>query len=146
MGDCQFFSFPTAGESARLGITMDSDPNLVLGCEAPQGDGPLFFFVPVPGGAVRVPVCAKHGERLTFLYGGQGGTGEQAQIPGVIRPHLLEMLRDGTTASAVAAEFGVQKWKALAWLAVLRNEGLACLDGTKRGAHWRLTTPPGGAT
>lgn len=74
MNGCQFFSFPTAEESAELGITLDSDPGLVLGCEAPQGDGPLFFFVPVPGGAVRVPVCAMHGERLAYLYGGQGGT------------------------------------------------------------------------
>jgi hypothetical protein len=72
-GSCQFFSFPTAEESAAFGITTGSDPNFVLGCEAPQGDGPLFFFVPVPGGAVRVPVCAKHGERLAYLYGAKGG-------------------------------------------------------------------------
>jgi hypothetical protein len=73
MGDCQFFAFPTAEESARLGITMDTDPNLVLGCGNPQGGGPLFFFVPVPGGAVRVPVCAEHGEHLSRLYGSEGG-------------------------------------------------------------------------
>lgn len=80
MAGCQFFSFPTAEESAEFGITMDSDPNLVLGCDAPQGDGPLFFFVPVPGGAVRVPVCAKHGERLAYLYGPDGGgTSEPAR-------------------------------------------------------------------
>jgi hypothetical protein len=73
MGSCQFFSFPTAGESAAFGLDTDANPDLVLGCDAPQGDGPLFFLVPVTGGAVRVPVCAKHGERLAYLYGSEGG-------------------------------------------------------------------------
>jgi len=70
MGDCQFYASPTAEEVSQLGI---SDPDVVLGCDAPQGDGPLFFFVPVTGGAVRVPVCAMHGERLAYLYGSKGG-------------------------------------------------------------------------
>jgi hypothetical protein len=36
----------------------------VIQCPEPQGAGPLFFLVPVPGGAVRVPVCDKHGRVL----------------------------------------------------------------------------------
>ena len=80
-GSCQFFSFPAAEESAAFGITTGADPDIVLGCGNPQGDGPLFFFVPVTGGAVRVPVCAMHGERLAYLYGPDGGgTGTQAQV------------------------------------------------------------------
>lgn len=77
MGDCQFFAFPAVEERAAFGITSGSDPDLVLGCGKPQGDGPLFFFVPVPGGAVRVPVCTEHGGYLARLYSGGGaGHGE----------------------------------------------------------------------
>jgi hypothetical protein len=65
MNDCQFYGSPTAEEISQLGI---NDPDIVLDCGKPQGDGPLFFFVPVTGGAVRVPVCAEHGEHLARLY------------------------------------------------------------------------------
>jgi hypothetical protein len=77
MGDCQFYSTPTAEEAAQFGV---NDPDIVLDCGNPQGDGPLFFFVPVPGGAVRVPVCAMHGERLAYLYGPEGGAEAWRQI------------------------------------------------------------------
>lgn len=49
------------------------DLKVVFECGKPQGDGPLFFFVPVPGGAVRVPVCTEHGGYLARLYGSKGG-------------------------------------------------------------------------
>lgn len=75
MSDCQFFAFPTAAEAAEMGI---SATGMVFGCGRPQGDGPLFFFVPVEGGAVRVPVCEEHCGHLKRLYGrkGDGGGGE----------------------------------------------------------------------
>lgn len=67
--DCQFFNGSTPEEAALPRIEQTSAPGLVFGCGNPQGDGPLFFFVPVPGGAVRVPVCTEHAERLAQLYG-----------------------------------------------------------------------------
>lgn len=43
---CAFFATPTEAQRERLKIT---DPDIVLGCEDRQGEGPLFFFVPVEG-------------------------------------------------------------------------------------------------
>lgn len=54
---CAFFDTPTPAQRKQLGI---NDPDIVLGCKGRQGEGPLFFFVPVEGGAVRVGVCDKH--------------------------------------------------------------------------------------
>ena len=63
---CAFFAIPTGAEARRLKI---SDPDVVLGCRNRQGEGPLFFFVPVPGGAVRVGVCPEHAEWLARHFG-----------------------------------------------------------------------------
>ena len=68
MSLCQFFLTPSEQEQATFKI---NDPDIVFGCENEQGDGPLFFFVPVDGGAVRVGVCPKHGAHLERLYGGK---------------------------------------------------------------------------
>lgn len=62
---CSFYTTPTEAERQQLGIT---DPAVVLGCDNPQGDGPLWFFVPVEGGAVRVAVCEQHAEHLRRRY------------------------------------------------------------------------------
>lgn len=64
---CQFFREPSEAERERLKIT---DPEIVLGCKERQGQGPLFFFVPVKGGAVRVGVCPRHAEKLKRDHGG----------------------------------------------------------------------------
>ena len=63
---CQYFASPTADETERLKI---KDPEIVLGCKNRQGEGPLFFFVPVHGGAVRVGVCKEHAELLKKHHG-----------------------------------------------------------------------------
>jgi hypothetical protein len=65
---CQFYATPTPEQAAMYKIT---DTEAVLGCENPVGgeSGGLRFFVPVAGGAVRVPVCEEHGELLSGLYG-----------------------------------------------------------------------------
>jgi hypothetical protein len=63
---CAFFDTPTEAQRARLKIT---DPDVVLGCENRQGEGPLYFFVPVEGGAVRVGVCTKHARWLRDHHG-----------------------------------------------------------------------------
>lgn len=70
---CQYFGLPTDAERAKLGIT---DPDIVLGCKDHQGSGPLYFFVPVHGGAVRVGVCPHHAQLLEQHHG--PGTGAQA--------------------------------------------------------------------
>ncbi len=62
---CQYFETPTEAERARMG----APPDVVLGCEAEQGGGPLFFFVPVHGGAVRVGVCPRHADLLAAHHG-----------------------------------------------------------------------------
>jgi len=63
---CQVFETPSEDTRARLKIT---DPDLVLGCLEPQGDGPAFFYVPVPGvGAVRVGCCDHHLRQLQRIY------------------------------------------------------------------------------
>lgn len=71
--------------------------------------------------------------------------GEEAQIPEQYRTRLTEMLGEGTTISAVAAEFGVTKPVARGWLQKYRNADAVYVDGKKRGAKWRLGTPPEGA-
>lgn len=54
---CQFFEASGEGD-------------IVLGCPNPVGEGPLFFFVPLPdGNAVRVPVCEQHAEWLREKVG-----------------------------------------------------------------------------
>lgn len=46
-------------------IHDSSDNKLVLGCDQPAGDGPLYLFVPVGlSAAVRVPVCERHAKLL----------------------------------------------------------------------------------
>jgi hypothetical protein len=61
---CQFFETPPPGHwASRI------DPDGVIGCERRQGEGPLYFFVPVEGGAVRVGVCPEHAGYLERLYG-----------------------------------------------------------------------------
>jgi hypothetical protein len=67
--------------------------------------------------------------------------GDQAQVPDEARPVLLGLLREGTTASAVAEAIGVSKWIARTYLERLRNEGVAYVDGVKRAARWRLAGP-----
>jgi hypothetical protein len=71
---------------------------------------------------------------------------ENVQIPEDARPRLLSMLESGTTTTAVAtaflAEYGTTRWKARLWLEAIRDEGLAVVSGNKRGARWRLVTPP----
>jgi hypothetical protein len=69
--------------------------------------------------------------------------GEEAKIPAEARPRLTEMLAEGTTIGAVAAEFGVTKPVARGWLQKYRNANAAYVDGERRGAKWRLATPPG---
>ncbi len=71
---CNYFGLPTAQEKAKLGIT---DPDVVLGCGERQGEGPLYFFVPVHGGAVRVGVCPPHARLLEQHH----GTGAQSTPP-----------------------------------------------------------------
>lgn len=64
---CAFYSTPTAEERAELGLPDDTD--VVLGCDAPQGEGPLFFYLPAEGGSVRVPVCVHHADHLSTHHG-----------------------------------------------------------------------------
>jgi hypothetical protein len=68
--------------------------------------------------------------------------GEEAQIPEQHRARLTGMLAAGTTIGAVAAEFGITKPVARGWLQKYRNADAAYVDGTRRGARWRLGTPP----
>lgn len=66
MSLCHYFATPTEVERAKLpGLPDDA----VLGCEDEQGQGPLFFFVPVHGGAVRVGVCPRHAALLAKHHG-----------------------------------------------------------------------------
>ena len=65
---CQFYATPTkAWRDARPWFPDDG----VVGCEEEQGPGPLFFFVPVHGGAVRVPVCRRHADLLAKHHGSE---------------------------------------------------------------------------
>jgi len=66
---CQFFYTPSGAERERLKI---ADPEIVLGCKDRQGEGPLYFFMPVHGGAVRVAVCPRHAEYLKRWHGTTG--------------------------------------------------------------------------
>jgi hypothetical protein len=63
---CNYFASPTDRERDLLKIT---DPEIVIGCKNRQGDGPLFFFVPVHGGAVRAGVCPEHAALLKQHHG-----------------------------------------------------------------------------
>jgi hypothetical protein len=65
--------------------------------------------------------------------------GDQAQLPDEARPVLMGLLREGTTASAVAEALGVSKWIARTYLERLRNEGVAYTDGKGRGTRWRIS-------
>jgi hypothetical protein len=66
MPTCQFFKTPTRAERDTLpGLPDDG----VIGCGDEQGPGPLFFFVPVHGGAVRVGVCPRHAGLLAEHHG-----------------------------------------------------------------------------
>jgi hypothetical protein len=53
---CAYFETAPPGDGLPQG-TVIQDPH-------DAGEGPLFFFVPVAGGAVRVPVCEEHCEVL----------------------------------------------------------------------------------
>jgi len=64
---CQYYETPTDEQIAELGI---NDPGVVLGCPEDQGPGPLYFFVPVHGGAVRVGVCPRHADLLAEHHAG----------------------------------------------------------------------------
>lgn len=68
--------------------------------------------------------------------------GETAQIPEEAASALTEMLRAGTTISAVMDRFGIARWEARSWLQKLRDAGFAYVDGEKRGRRWRLSPPP----
>jgi hypothetical protein len=49
-------------------------PGIVSQDPHDAGEGPLFFFVPVAGGAaVRVPVCVEHCEVLRSQFAEQEG-------------------------------------------------------------------------
>jgi hypothetical protein len=55
---------------------FDPDPDAGNGIVSQDphdaGDGPLYFYVPVAGGAaVRVPVCKKHAEVLRRQFDAQ---------------------------------------------------------------------------
>lgn len=65
---CQFYTTPPPDEAASLHLDADA----VFGCMKEQGDGPLWFFVPVQGGAVRAAVCAEHGDLLDRIYNPPG--------------------------------------------------------------------------
>ena len=67
---CQYFSTPTDEERVKLPGLPDG---AVLGCKDEQGGGPLSFFVPVHGGAVRVGVCPRHADLLAAHYGTEAG-------------------------------------------------------------------------
>lgn len=64
---CGYYSTPTEEQRIELGLPDDTD--VVLGCDAPQGEGPLFFYVPAEGGAVRVPACVHHADHLSTHHG-----------------------------------------------------------------------------
>lgn len=93
--------------------------------------------------AMPSPPLVDPAERAAFTAERWRQVGEQAQIPEEARPRLLEMLREGTTAPAVAAAFEVSKWTARTWLENLRLGGAAYVDGERKAARWRLAPPPG---
>lgn len=49
-------------EPLACGFQEEDNPGstLVFACTEPLDDGRLYFYVTVPGGAVKVPVCDKH--------------------------------------------------------------------------------------
>ena len=63
---CQFFETPTAEQRAASPWMTDET---VIGCGDEQDEGPLFFFVPVHGGAVRAGVCRRHADLLAEHHG-----------------------------------------------------------------------------
>jgi hypothetical protein len=70
---CQFYEAPGPDHPLLTGTGQGgADEGVVFGCQEPQDEdpngGPLFFLVPVTGGAVRVPVCRRHGDYLARLY------------------------------------------------------------------------------
>lgn len=49
-------------------LAATADPLLWDGCDRRAGPGPEYFVVPVPGGSLRAPICARHGKLLTDAY------------------------------------------------------------------------------
>ncbi len=70
--------------------------------------------------------------------------GELADITPDQRKHLTGLLTEGTTTSAVARELGITRWVARQCLEKLRSEGLARIEGTGRGASWKIIDPEPG--
>ena len=77
MPTCQFYATPTkAWREAHPWLSDDG----VIGCEAEQGPGPLYFFVPVHGGAVRVGVCPRHADLLAKHHGADALAGREESL------------------------------------------------------------------
>lgn len=70
--------------------------------------------------------------------------GDQADLSPEHRQALLDLLKDGTTITAATEALGVSTWTARSYLQVLRNEGLARIDGKGRGARWRTAETESG--
>lgn len=76
---CSYYSTPTAEQRAELGLPDDTD--VVFRCDAPQGEGPLFFYVPVAGGAVRAGVCVHHADHLSQHHAATGAADPEGSRP-----------------------------------------------------------------
>jgi DNA-binding transcriptional ArsR family regulator len=64
-------------------------------------------------------------------------------IPPDARERLLVLLAgEGTTAGKAADALGVKPWTMRKWLERLREDGLARVEGVKRGARWKLAEQP----
>lgn len=68
-------------------------------------------------------------------------TTSRSEMQAPIRSRLLELLASeaGITTTGAALEFRVSNWTARLWLERLRDEGLAEVQGSGRGARWRST-------
>jgi hypothetical protein len=62
---CNFYRDPTEAERTEMQIP----DGVTIGCENTQAEGPLYFYVPVEGGAVRVGVCQEHCDWLMLHHG-----------------------------------------------------------------------------
>lgn len=146
----------TAAPSANGTVTVDEDPLRRWETEMDSNErGRLDAIAAKLGNARRIvtetaamprPPEMPPEAHAAFVAEAWRQVGERAEILGEFRPELMRLLAQegGTTAPAVAAAAGIKKWRALTWLTALRNEGVACLDGEKRGARWRLAPPPAG--